>query len=38
MSVLTVFGAFGLELFGPILLISMLFIVLLKKEKGMDDE
>lgn len=38
MSVLTVFGAFGLEVFGPILLISILFIALLKKEKEMDDD
>jgi len=38
MSLLTVFGAFGLELFGPVLLISMLFIALLKEEKEMDDE
>lgn len=38
MSVLTIFGAFGLELFGPILLVSLLFIVLFKKEKEMDDD
>jgi hypothetical protein len=38
MSVLAIFGAFGLELFGPVLLVSMLFIVLLKKEKEMDDD
>ena len=38
MSVLTIFGAFGLELFGPIILISMLFIALLIKENEIDDD
>jgi|GEM_PF-5092997 len=38
MLVLAIFGDFGLELFGPIFLVSMLFIVLLKKEKKIDDD